>query len=135
MDKCDLLIAQYPNFNAPKLLKIILTLLVRDNHKIKDAERLFSRINIEDLNDHFKKYLIVISFWLKNDLHSVISSLQNIISNYQKDILAIRLLHFNSIFIGIDSNFLSKHQEILGNWSRKDPLYNLILTDIKMSHV
>jgi len=127
MDKCDLLIAQYPNFNAPKLLKIILTLLVRDNHKIKDAERLFSRINIEDLNDHFKKYLIVISFWLKNDLHSVISSLQNIISNYQKDILAIRLLHFNSIFIGIDSNFLSKHQEILGNWSRKDPLYNLIL--------
>jgi len=127
MDKCDLLIAQYPNFNAPKLLKIILTLLVRDNHKIKDAERLFSRINIEDLNDQFKKYLIVISFWLKNDLHSVISSLQNIISNYQKDILAIRLLHFNSIFIGIDSNFLSKHQEILGNWSRKDPLYNLIL--------
>ena len=127
LDKCDLLIEKYPSFNAPKLLKIILTLLARDNHKIQDAKRVFSSINIENLNDHFKKYLIAISFWLKSDLHSVISSLQNIISNHQKDILAIRLLHFNSIFIGIDSNFLTKHQEILGNWSKKDPLYNLIL--------
>ena len=29
IDKCDLLIKQNPNFNAPKLLKIILTLLTR----------------------------------------------------------------------------------------------------------
>ena len=127
LDRCDLLIVKYPTFNAPKLLKIILILLARDNNKIKDAKRLLSNINIEDLNDHFKKYLIVISFWLKGDLHSVISSLQNIISDHKKDILAIRLLHFNNIFIGIDSNFLSKHQEILGNWTKTDPLYNLIL--------
>jgi len=127
LDKCDLLIHKYPSFNAPKLLKIILILLARDNQKIQDAKRLYNNINTEDLNDHFKNYLIVISLWLKSDLHSVISSLQNIISNHQKDILAIRLLHFNSIFIGIDSNFLSKHQEILGNWTKKDPLYNLIL--------
>ena len=126
MDKCDLLIEQYPSFNAPKLLKIILTLLARDNKKLKDAKILFNTINIEDLNDHFKKYLIVISFWLKSDLHSVILNLQNIIANHRKDILAIRLLHFNSIFIGIDSNFLSKHKEILGNWSNKDPLLSLI---------
>ena len=81
MDKCDLLIEQYPSFNAPKLLKIILTLLARDNKKLRDAKILFNKINIEDLNDHFKKYLIVISFWLKSDLHSVILNLQNIIAN------------------------------------------------------
>ena len=127
MDKCDLLIEKYPTFNAPKLLKIILILLARDNKKLKDAKILFNQINVEDLNDHFKKYLIVISFWLKKDLHSVILNLQTIIANHQKDILAIRLLHFNSIFIGIDSNFLSKHREILDNWSNKDPLFNLIL--------
>ena len=127
MDKCDLLIEQYPSFNAPKLLKIILILLARDNKKLKDAKILFNQINVEDLNDHFKKYLIVISSWLKKDLHSVILNLQTIIANHQKDILAIRLLHFNSIFIGIDSNFLTKHREILGNWSNKDPLFNLIL--------
>ena len=127
MDKCDLLIEQYPTFNAPKLLKIILILLARDNKKLKDAKILFNQINVKNLNDHFKKYLIVISFWLKSDLHSVILNLQNIIANHQKDILAIRLLHFNSIFIGIDSNFLTKHREILGNWSNKDPLFNLIL--------
>ena len=127
MDKCDLLIEQYPSFNAPKLLKIILILLARDNKKLQDAKILFNQINVKNLNDHFKKYLIVISSWLKKDLHSVILNLQTIIANHQKDILAIRLLHFNSIFIGIDSNFLSKHREILGNWSNKDPLFNLIL--------
>ena len=41
--------------------------------------------------------------------------------------MAIRLLHFNNIFIGIDSNFLRKHLEILGNWTKTDPFYNLIL--------
>ena len=84
-------------------------------------------INIENLNDHFKKYLNVISFWLKKDLHSVISILQNIITDHKKDILAIRLLHFNNIFIGIDSNFLRKHLEILDSWTKTDPFYNLIL--------
>ena len=127
LDKCNLLIEENPNFNAPKLLKIILILLTRDNNKINDAKILLGNINIENLNDHFKKYLNVISFWLKKDLHSVISSLQNIISDHKKDILAIRLLHFNNIFIGIDSNFLRKHLEILGNWTKTDPFYNLIL--------
>ena len=127
LDKCNLLIEENPNFNAPKLLKIILILLTRDNNKIIDAKILLGNINIENLNDHFKKYINVISFWLKKDLHSVISSLQNIISDHKKDILAIRLLHFNNIFIGIDSNFLRKHLEILDSWSKKDPFYNLIL--------
>ena len=127
LDKCNLLIEENPNFNAPKLLKIILILLTRDNNKIIDAKTLFNNINIENLNNHFKKYLTAISFWLKKDLHSVISSLQNIISDHKKDILAIRLLHFNNIFIGIDSNFLRKHIEILGNWTKTDPFYNLIL--------
>ena len=127
LDKCNLLIEENPNFNAPKLLKIILILLTRDNNKINDAKTLLGNIDIENLNDHFKKYLNVISFWLKKGLHSVISSLQNIISDHTKDILAIRLLHFNNIFIGIDSNFLSKHLEILGNWTKTDPFYNLIL--------
>ena len=31
LDKCNLLIEENPNFNAPKLLKIILILLTRDN--------------------------------------------------------------------------------------------------------
>ena len=127
LDKCNLLIEENPNFNAPKLLKIILILLTRDNNKINDAKTLLGNIDIENLNDHFKKYLNVISFWLKKDLHSVISSLQNIISDHTKDILAIRLLHFNNIFIGIDSNFLRKHIEILDSWAKNDPLYNLIL--------
>ena len=34
LDKCNLLIEENPNFNAPKLLKIILILLTRDNNKI-----------------------------------------------------------------------------------------------------
>ena len=127
LDKCNLLIEENPNFNAPKLLKIILILLTRDNNKIIDAKKLLNNINSEHLNDHFKKYLKVISFWLKKDLHSVIASLQNIISDHKKDILAIRLLHFNNIFIGIDSNFLRKHLEILDSWTKTDPFYNLIL--------
>ena len=127
LDKCNLLITENPNFNAPKLLKIILILLTRDNNKIIEAKTLLSNIDIKNLNDHFKKYLNVISFWLKKDLHSVISSLQNIISDHKKDIFAIRLLHFNNIFIGIDSNFLGKHLEILGSWTKTDPLYHLIL--------
>ena len=55
LDKCNLLIKENPDFNAPKLLKIILILLTRDNHKINDAKTLLSDINIENLNDHFKK--------------------------------------------------------------------------------
>ena len=106
LDKCNLLIEENPNFNAPKLLKIILILLTRDNNKINDAKTLLGNINIENLNDHFKKYLNVISFWLKKDLHSVISSLQNIIFDHKKDILAIRLLHFNNIFIGTERSNL-----------------------------
>ena len=127
IDKCDLLIKNNIKFNAPKLLKIILILLSRDKHKIHIANTLFKKINIKDVNDHFKEYLIVISSWLNGDLHKVIKELENIISKYSKDIMAIRLLHFNSIFIGINSKFLKIHQEILSNWSKKDPLYNLIL--------
>jgi len=127
IDQCELLIKKNPKFNAPKLLKIVLILLSRDKHKLSIAQNLFNKISIDDVNDHFKKYLITISAWLKGDLHEVIKSLKNIISNYSKDIMAIRLLHFNSIFIGIDSNFLKTHQEILSNWSKEDPLYNLIL--------
>ena len=37
MDKCDLLIKKYPNFNAPKLLKLILILLTRDRRKLKSV--------------------------------------------------------------------------------------------------
>ncbi|MBT5782813.1 MAG: hypothetical protein HOI03_06555, partial [Candidatus Marinimicrobia bacterium] len=62
LDKCNLLIEENPNFNAPKLLKIILILLTRDNNKIIDAKILLGNINIENLNDHFKKYINVISF-------------------------------------------------------------------------
>ena len=58
LDKCNLLIEENPNFNAPKLLKIILILLTRDNNKIIDAKILLGNINIENLNDHFKNYLI-----------------------------------------------------------------------------
>lgn len=125
--KCDMLIKKNPKFNAPKLLKIILILLSRDKHKLKIAQTLFNQINVEDVNDHFKKYLITTFSWLQGDLHKVIKGLKKIIFNYSKDIMAIRLLHFNSIFIGIDSNFLKMHQEILGNWSKKEPFYNLIL--------
>ena len=127
IDKCDLLIKNNPKFNAPKLLKIILILLSRDKHQTLVAHTLFNKINVGDVNDHFKEYLISISSWLSGDLHKLIKGLENIISKYSKDILAIRLLHFNSIFIGIDSNFLKIHQEILNKWSKKDPLYNLIL--------
>ena len=127
MDKCDLLIKKYPNFNAPKLLKLILILLTRDRRKLKREKYIFNQINLSGINDYFGEYMIIISLWLRGDLHAVIRSLKNIILNHKKDILAIRLLHFNSIFIGINSNFLKHHQEILNNWSKKDPLYNLIL--------
>ena len=84
IDKCDLLIKNNPKFNAPKLLKIILILLSRDKYKISIAHKLFKKINVGDVNDHFKEYLITISSWLSGDLHKLIKGLKNIISNIQK---------------------------------------------------
>ena len=69
IDKCDLLIENNSEFNAPKLLKTILILLSIDKHKISIANTLFKKINEEDVNDHFKEYLIIISSWLRGDLH------------------------------------------------------------------
>ena len=127
LEICDKIILKNPDFNAPKLLKIILILLTRDINKKKIAYEILKKINLDQINDHFKEYLIIISFWIKGDLHKVIEGLKKIISKYKKEILAVRLFHFNSIFIGIDGKFLENHQEIFGQWNKNDPFYNLIL--------
>ena len=127
LEICNTILSKNPNYNAPKLLKTILILLTRDKNNIREANKIFQDIDTSKINDHFKDYLFVIDFWIKGDLHNVIESLKNIISKYKKDIMAIRLFHFNSIFIGIDKNFLKNHQETLSQWSKSDPFYNLIL--------
>ena len=127
LDICDKLILKNPDFNAPKLLKIILILLTRDRNKTKLANSILNKIDNSQINNHFKEYLILISFWIKGDLHKVIEELKGVVSKHPKDILAVRLFHFNSIFIGIDRKFLKNHQEILYQWNKSDPFYNLIL--------
>jgi len=44
-----------------------------------------------------------------------------------KDILALRLYHFNQIFLGLDKNYLNNHLQILKKWNEKDEFYPLVL--------
>ncbi len=121
------LIRDNRNFNAPKLLKTFLLLFSRDINKLTLAKHTLKSINVDNINNHFHKYLEVAKLWINNDLKNLLNKLESIIEENPKDIFAIRLFHFNNIFLGIDSKFLDKHKEILSKWSENDQHYNLLL--------
>ena len=121
------LIRENRNFQAPKLLKIFLLLFSRDINKLTLAKDTIKSISADKINNHFHKYLEVAKLWINNDLKKLLNKLELIIKENPKDIFAIRLFHFNNIFLGIDGKFLNKHEEILSKWSENDQHYNLLL--------
>ena len=121
------LIRENRNFQAPKLLKTFLLLFSRDINKLTLAKDTIKSISVDNINNHFHKYLEVAKLWINNDLKNLLNKLELIIKENPKDIFAIRLFHFNNIFVGIDSKFLDKHEEILSKWSENDQHYNLLL--------
>ena len=121
------LIRENRNFQAPKLLKTFLLLFSRDINKLTLAKDTIKSISVDNINNHFHKYLEVAKLWINNDLKNLLKKLELIIKENPKDIFAIRLFHFNNIFVGIDANFLDKHDEILSKWSENDQHYNLLL--------
>ena len=121
------LIRENRNFQAPKLLKIFLLLFSRDINKLTLAKDTIKSISVDNINNHFHKYLEVAKLWINNDLKNLLKKLELIIKENPKDIFAIRLFHFNNIFLGIDGKFLDKHEEILSKWSENDQHYNLLL--------
>ena len=121
------LIRENRNFQAPKLLKIFLLLFSRDINKLTLAKDTINSISIDKINIYFHKYLEVAKLWINNDLKNLLNKLELIIKENPKDIFAIRLFHFNNIFLGIDGKFLDKHEEILSKWSENDQHYNLLL--------
>ncbi len=121
------LIRENRNFQAPKLLKTFLLLFSRDINKLTLAKETIKSISIDNINNHFHKYLEVAKLWINNDLKNLLNKLELIIKENPKDIFAIRLFHFNNIFLGIDGKFLDKHEEILSKWSENDQHYNLLL--------
>ena len=125
--KTSKLIKKKPEFNAPKLLKIVLLLFSRDLQKISLARETLKSISTNKVNDYFHQYLEIVNLWIENDLKNLLNKLELIIKDNPKDIFAIRLFHFNNIFLGIDSKFLNKHEEILSKWSENDQHYNLLL--------
>ena len=125
--KTNKLIKKKPEFNAPKLLKIVLLLFSRDVQKISLARETLKSISTDKVNDYFHQYLEIVNLWIKNDLKNLLNKLELIIKDNPKDIFAIRLFHFKYIFLGIDGKFLNKHEEILSKWSENDQHYNLLL--------
>ena len=121
------LIRENRNFQAPKLLKTFLLLFSRDINKLTLAKDTIKSISVDNINNHFHKYLEVAKLWINNDLKNLLNKLESIIEENPKDIFAIRLFHFNNIFVGIDGKFLDKHEEILSKWSENDQHYNLLL--------
>ena len=121
------LIRENRNFQAPKLLKTFLLLFSRDINKLTLAKDTIKSISVDNINNHFHKYLEVAKLWINNDLKNLLKKLELIIKENPKDIFAIRLFHFNNIFVGIDGKFLDKHEEILSKWSENDQHYNLLL--------
>ncbi len=121
------LIRDNRNFNAPKLLKTFLLLFSRDINKLTLAKDTLKSITVDNINNHFHKYLEAAKLWINNDLKNLLNKLELIIEENPKDIFAIRLFHFNNIFLGIDAKFLDKHEEILSKWSENDQHYNLLL--------
>ena len=121
------LIRENRNFQAPKLLKTFLLLFSRDINKLTLAKDTIKSISVDNINNHFHKYLEVAKLWINNDLKNLLNKLELIIKENPKDIFAIRLFHFNNIFLGIDGKFLDKHEEILSKWSENDQHYNLLL--------
>ncbi len=121
------LIRENRNFQAPKLLKTFLLLFSRDINKLTLAKDTIKSISVDNINNHFHKYLEIAKLWINNDLKNLLNKLELIIKENPKDIFAIRLFHFNNIFLGIDGKFLDKHEEILSKWSENDQHYNLLL--------
>ena len=121
------LIRENRSFQAPKLLKTFLLLFSRDINKLTLAKDTIKSISVDNINNHFHKYLEVAKLWINNDLKNLLNKLELIIKENPKDIFAIRLFHFNNIFVGIDGKFLDKHEEILSKWSENDQHYNLLL--------
>ena len=121
------LIRENRNFQAPKLLKTFLLLFSRDINKLTLAKDTIKSISVDNINNHFHVYLEVAKLWINNDLKNLLNKLELIIKENPKDIFAIRLFHFNNIFVGIDGKFLDKHEEILSKWSENDQHYNLLL--------
>ena len=121
------LIRENRNFQAPKLLKTFLLLFSRDINKLTLAKDTIKSISVDNINNHFHVYLEVAKLWINNDLKNLLNKLELIIKENPKDIFAIRLFHFNNIFVGIDGKFLEKHEEILSKWSENDQHYNLLL--------
>ena len=62
-------------------------------------------ISTGKVNNYFHQYLEIVNLWIKNDLKNLLKKLELIIKDNPKDIFAIRLFHFNNIFLGIDSKF------------------------------
>ena len=58
------LIRENRNFQAPKLLKTFLLLFSRDINKLTLAKETIKSISVDNINNHFHKYLEVAKLWV-----------------------------------------------------------------------
>ena len=65
------LIRENKNFQAPKLLKTFLLLFSRDINKLTLAKDTIKSISVDNINNHFHKYLEVAKLWINNDLKNL----------------------------------------------------------------
>ena len=71
------LIRENRNFQAPKLLKTFLLLFSRDINKLTLAKDTIKSISVDNINNHFHKYLEVAKLWINNDLKNLLKKLDD----------------------------------------------------------
>jgi len=129
LDIINVILANNPNFIMANCFKGFLILLSRDKNKGSELDKIFDiiKLNTLKINDKLLIYINILKKWNSGEIYLVQKELLNILRGDPKDILALRLYHFNQIFIGLDENYLNNHLQILKKWNEKDEFYPLVL--------
>lgn len=123
MDRLDAVIAMDPDCPAALILKGFLVLFARSLSRVSEAMHLHDRVaaRAELLNPREGLHLQALGHWCRGDLRAAQAVLDSIVTDYPRDILALRIQHMNAIFFGSPDILRATISRALGDWDDDVP--------------
>lgn len=79
-------------------------------------------------------HVAALDAWIAGDLDRALGVWEQILADHPRDVLAFRLAHFNSFWLGRPGEMRASVQRVLPKWSRELPGYGTILSCHCFSH-
>jgi tetratricopeptide (TPR) repeat protein len=129
MPQLDDLLAADPNMPMAQCLRTYLLKLAADPRFAIPVERGLAGLNAiaASLNPREQLHLQALNHWVNNQLHATVATLEQLLTSYPRDMLALRLAHYLHFYAGGATDMRASVERSLKVWDSSLPYYSYLL--------